>query len=88
MSGAERLDPRHGFDVIDQSSFEWVLQHYRSLVASDGDEDLDELRYITIPDKLNVRHAEGDAHLTKADLITLVTWKLYANRLVVPKTSH
>ena len=37
---------------------------------------LNELRYITIPQTLQSRKADGDAFLEKTELVSLVEWKL------------
>lgn len=75
-SGITNLSAAHRIDSVDKPTFEWILQHYSSspLMADDGS-DLDDVRYRIIPEAVKDRN--GDSFLTKDELVTLVTWKLY-----------
>lgn len=72
---APGMEPKHTFQAIDKSSFEQILERYSSLFMSGNGEQLDAMRYKTIPDSIKAR--AKDPHLEKKELVTLVTWKLY-----------
>ena len=53
----------------------WRCKHpVRALKDLD---QLNELRYHTIPETLRSRKDDGEAFLEKAELVSLVDWKLY-----------
>jgi hypothetical protein len=69
------MSSQHAFDRITDTEFEGILSQYPDVVPSKL-ADLEEQRFSTIPDVLAKRRAEGQAYLTKAEVATLVDWKL------------
>jgi hypothetical protein len=67
------MSPLH-IDNITLDAFNDVLSRYPS-TAPDKLRDLDAQRYDTIPAQVAAR--QGDKYLTKDEVETLVTWKLY-----------
>lgn len=69
------MGSQHAFDRISASDFEEILPQYPGVVPAKL-ADLEEQRLTTIPEILVKRRAEGQAYLTKAEVATLVDWKL------------
>jgi hypothetical protein len=69
------MGSQHAFDRITGSDFEEILSQYPETVPAKL-ADLEEQRLSTIPKVLAKRRAEGQAYLTKAEVATLVDWKL------------
>jgi hypothetical protein len=69
------MGSQHAIDRIAGSDFEEILSQYPETVPAKL-ADLEEQRLSTIPDALAKRRAEGRAYLTKAEVATLVDWKL------------
>lgn len=68
------MEDKHSFQAMDKVTFEHVLQHYTSSLSPEVSEDLNDLRYRTIPDAVEARC--DDAYLDKEQLVDLVIWKL------------
>ena len=66
---------QYAFDRISKDQFEQTLAQYSETVPSKL-ADLEEQRLSAIPVKLRERKAKGNAYLTKAEVATLVDWKL------------
>lgn len=83
------MDHRYAFDHISEADFDEVLSQYPETVPSKLAE-LEEQRLSIIPTVLAGRRKEGNAFLTKAEVTTLVDWKLYvhmplfSNELLIP----
>ena len=71
---------QHAFDRIAGSDFEDILSQYPVVVPTKL-ADLEEERLSTIPNVLARRRAEGEAYMTKAEVATLVDWKLYVRKI-------
>jgi len=69
------MGSQYAFDRIARSDFEDILSQYPDVVPTKL-ADLEEQRLSTIPEILAKRRAEGEAYLTKAEVATLVDWKL------------
>ena len=67
-----KMDPSHRIDKITAETVQQLLKEYPTVVA-DKLHALDESRYATVPNALASR---ADAHLTKAEVTTLIDWKL------------
>ncbi len=63
------------FDHISEDDFESLLVQYPETVPPKL-ADLEDQRLSVIPARLRGRKAEDRAHLTKAEVATLVDWKL------------
>lgn len=71
---------QYAFDRISASDFEDILSQYPETVPSKLAE-LEEKRLSTIPAVLAERRSESQAYLTKAEVATLVDWKLYVHAI-------
>jgi hypothetical protein len=69
------MSGQYAFDGISGSDFESILTQYPDVVPSKL-ADLEEQRLSTIPTALAKRRAKSQAYLTKAEVATLVDWKL------------
>jgi len=69
------MGSQYAIDRITGSDFEEILSQYPDTVPTKL-ADLEEQRLSTIPNALATRRAEGQAYLTKAEVATLVDWKL------------
>ena len=74
------MSGHHAFNAISGSDFESILSQYPDVVPSKL-ADLEEQRLSTIPTALAKRRAEDQAYLTKAEVATLVDWKLYVHAI-------
>lgn len=70
------MGSHYAFDRIAESDFEEILSQYSEAIPAKL-ADLEEQRLSTIPKALAKRREEGEAYLTKAEVATLVDWKLY-----------
>jgi hypothetical protein len=66
---------QYAFDRISKDDFKQTLAQYPETVPSKL-ADLEEQRLSIIPAKLKERKTKGSAYLTKAEVATLVDWKL------------
>jgi hypothetical protein len=69
------MDSQYAFGSISESDFEDILSQYPDAVPSKL-ADLEKQRLSIIPAVLAGRRSEGQAYLTKAEVATLVDWKL------------
>lgn len=69
------MGSQYAFDRISASDFEDILSQYPDTVPSKL-VDLEGQRLSTIPAVLAKRRSESQAYLTKAEVATLVDWKL------------
>lgn len=71
------MDPKHKVDNITGAEFTHILQQYNDYIPVKLKE-LDELRFVTIPEAVQSRKAKSkeDLFLTKAELESLMQWKL------------
>lgn len=76
MASSLAMDDRHAFDRISEADFDAILSQYPETVPSKLAE-LEEQRFYIIPAVLSKRKKEGSEFLTKAEVATLVDWKLY-----------
>lgn len=72
-------DAKLSCDTISYADFVKLLETYKNVVPTKL-EELEEQRLKIIPKALSERTGDG-AHLTKAELQTLVDWKLYVEML-------
>lgn len=72
---AATMEDKHSFEAIDEATFNRVLQQYTSSLSPDVSEQLDDLRYKTIPDAVRARG--DDPCIDKEQVVHLVIWKLY-----------
>lgn len=72
---------QYAFERISEADFDNILSQYPETVPSKLS-DLEEQRLSTIPAALAYRKKEGVAFLNKAEVATLVDWKLYVHHPV------
>jgi len=63
------------WDKISLDTIRRAVADYPNQLKS-GLEDLDKLRFVTIPETLHSRKKEGEASLTRDEATSLVEWKL------------
>ena len=69
------MGSKYALDHISGSDFDDILSQYPETVPVKL-ADLEEQRFSTIPTLLSDRRKEDQAYLTKAEVATLVDWKL------------
>jgi hypothetical protein len=74
------MGSHYAFDRIAGSDFEEILLQYPDIIPARL-AGLEEQRLSTTPETLAKRRAEGQAYLTKAEVATLVEWKLYVHTI-------
>lgn len=75
------MGSQYVFDRIVEADFDNILSQYSETVPSKLS-DLEEQRLSIIPAALANRKKEGRPFLNKAEVATLVDWKLYVHRPV------
>ena len=71
---------------ISLSTFRNHLKRYESLVPAKI-QGLEDIRLVVVPAALKQRKKDGEAFLEKAEVISLVEWKLCVSRLSASDTS-
>lgn len=69
------MEKHHAIDEINAHDFDTLLKQYASIVPEKL-ADLETERLKTIPEFLTTRKQADDAYLNKAEVSTLVDWKL------------